>query len=469
MAGIDGLRVRLRLLRRNEDGMALATALLAMMIAFSMSAAAVVFSVDTQHGSIRDHSSKEAIAAADAGANVALMRLNQFGDAFTAARPCLGLNGSTLVLSGTEVDGWCPEMIGSVAEGSYAYRVGSSEAVCASAGGEQCVVAVGTAGGVTRRIAVSLDSTGTPGLFKKAGILANKDITLTNHAEARVGIGTNGSIHRELNASICGSARHGVGQSGPTEEELSCDGEAEEGNEALPLVSSLMPEDIAVNNSDPRLELCTGTDAGGIETPYECEEDSYTKKWTSTTPWNPITKTIAPAQNSSLTLSGGDYLVCKLELNNNSHLIVAANQEEQVRIFFLPPEECPALSSPAEQILVENNSDITASGYQPTEDKFAMPGLYVMGSTTIETRITFSNNGGTSEFLLYAPNSEVILENHGTYKGVIVGNTVTMSNHATVEQDEGYKPENIGGATLYARQSYVECTGLATGTPDENC
>jgi hypothetical protein len=467
MAGIDGLRVRLRLLRRNEDGMALATALLAMMIAFSMSTAAVVFSVDTQHGSVRDHSSKEAIAAADAGANVALMRFNQFGNDFSVATPCLGLSGSTLVLSGAQADGWCPEMTGTVAEGTYAYRVGASEAACAAMGGERCVVAVGTAGGVTRRIAVSLDTTTTPGLLKNAGILANKDITLTNHAEALVGLGTNGDIHRELNASICGNARHGIGHTGPTDEELCRGGEAEEGNEALPTVSSLMPEDIATNNEDDRLELCTGKDNNNIETPYQCEEDSYTKKWTSTTPWNPATRTIAPAQNSSLTLSGGDYFICKLELGNNTHLIMGADQE-QLRIFFDTPEDC-GLSSPAEQILVENGSDITASGYQQTEGKFAMPGLYVIGSPTITTKVTFRNNGGTSEFLLYAPNSEVTLENHGTYKGVIVGNTVTMSNHASVEQDPGYKPPAIGGATLYTRQSYIECTGAAAAVPDENC
>ncbi|HET9162474.1 MAG TPA: hypothetical protein VFN89_03380 [Solirubrobacterales bacterium] len=467
MAGIDRLRMRVRLLRQSEEGMALPTALLAMMIAFSMSTAAVVFSVDTQHGSVRDHSSKEAIAAADAGANVALMRLNQFGNDFTAASPCLGLSGSTLVLSGPQADGWCPEMTGTVAEGSYAYRVGPSEAACASTGGEQCVVAVGAAGGVTRRIAVSLDSSGTPGLFKNAGIIANKDVTLTNHAEARVGIGTNGSIHRELSASICGNARHGVGQTGPVEEELSCEGEPEEANEALPPVSSLIPEDIATNNDDYRLEPCTGTDGEGNGIPTGCESDSFTKKWTSTTPWNPTTRTIAIGSSSALTLTGGDYFICKLELTSSSELIVGA-EVEKLRIFFDTPEDC-GLSSPAEQIRVDSGSVIKDSGYQPTEDKFAMPGLYVMGSPTITTTLSFQTKNLVNEFLLYAPNSDITLKNHGTYKGVIVGNSVTMDNHPVVEQDEGYKPENIGGATLYTRQSYVECTGLAAGTPDENC
>ena len=447
--------------------MALPTALVAMTIAFSMSTAAIVFSVDTQHGSVRDHSSKEAIAAADAGANVALMRLNQFGDAFTASHPCLGLSGSTLVPSSAQADGWCAELTGTVAEGDYAYRVGPSEEACTAVGGDECVVAAGTAGGVTRRIAVSLNSGGTGGPFQNVGVLADKDITLTNHAEARVGIGTNGSIHRELHASICGNARHGVGQVGPTEEELSCGGEAEEGNEALPSVSSLMPEDIATNNSNYRLELCTGVDGEGVKTPYGCEEDSFTKKWTSTTPWDPTTRTIAVGKSSALTLTGGDYFICKLELTASSELIVGA-EAEQLRIFFDTPEEC-GLSSPAEQIRVDSGSVIKASGYQPTEDKFAMPGLYVMGSTTITTTVSFQTKNLVNEFLLYAPNSDITLQNHGTYKGVIAGSTVTMDNHPVIEQDAGYEPPDIGGATLYTRQSYVECSGLAAVAPDENC
>src|SRR5436190_22862846 len=78
MPVVDRLRARLRLLLRSESGMALPTALFAMIASFALASVAVMSSVDAQHGTVRDRASKNAIAAADAGAGVALLRLNRF-------------------------------------------------------------------------------------------------------------------------------------------------------------------------------------------------------------------------------------------------------------------------------------------------------------------------------------------------------------------------------------------------------
>ena len=96
MVAIDRFILLVRDLRRNESGMAVATALIAMTVAFSFASAAVVYSVNTQHGTVRDHNTKEAIAAADAGANVALMRLNQFSTAVSSSNPCVAGLGQEL-------------------------------------------------------------------------------------------------------------------------------------------------------------------------------------------------------------------------------------------------------------------------------------------------------------------------------------------------------------------------------------
>jgi len=60
-------RRRLSLLLRSERGMALPTALFAMIASFGLASAAVLSSIDVQQGSSRDSGSKNAIAAADAG------------------------------------------------------------------------------------------------------------------------------------------------------------------------------------------------------------------------------------------------------------------------------------------------------------------------------------------------------------------------------------------------------------------
>jgi hypothetical protein len=61
------------------------------------------------------------------------------------------------------------------------------------------------------------------------------------------------------------------------------------------------------------------------------------------------------------------------------------------------------------------------------------------------------------------------MENNATYKGAIAGKTVYLSNHAKVVQDSGYKPQQIGGSTIFARQSDVECVGASGSPPNANC
>jgi len=463
MAAIDRFILLVRDLRRNESGMAVATALVAMTVAFTFASGAVVYSVNTQHGTIRDHDAKEAIAAADAGANVALMRMNQFSKAVSTANPCIGVSGGVLVVAKAEADGWCPQLTGTVGQATYAYRVGPTVAACGSS--TSCVVAVGTSSGVSRRVEVTLGTSTVGGAFSRAGVLGQDDITLDNNANIRVGVGTNGNIKLSNGSSICGDIRRGVGKKLTFENSSSqCGGYVKtEGNETLPQVSSFMPSDIATNNSNYRLVRCTGTNI-----PSGCQSDSYTKGWESTTPWNATTRTIEPAQNSSLTLTGGDYFICRLNLGNNAHLIMGA--AATVRIFFDTPENCGAQAgSTWEPIKVENNADITSSGYQTSSGQYTVPGLYVTGSASIATEISFSNNSGSNQFVLYAPNSNLYFENNATYKGAIAGKTVYFSNHAKVEQDPGFEPPKLGGSTIFARQAYIECTGATASPPNANC
>ena len=75
--------------------MALPTAIFAMIAVTALGSVAVLSSVEAQRGTARDHDSKEAIAAADAGANIALLRLNRFQSSISAVKPCIGPAGET--------------------------------------------------------------------------------------------------------------------------------------------------------------------------------------------------------------------------------------------------------------------------------------------------------------------------------------------------------------------------------------
>ena len=360
------------------------------------------------------------------------------------------------------MDGWCPAIAGAVGDASYSYRV--SPVVAA---GTLTVVSTGTAGAVGRRIAISFRTATVGRVFSDEGLIGVDDVDIDENADARVGVGTNGNIHVQNNGNVCGNVRHGVGRGATFDNNgTQCSGySVDEGNVTLPPVSSFIPTDIATNNSNARMVKCTSPDV-----PEDCQRDSYVTENgrgpTSTVPWNSSTRAITTANNATLTLTGGDYFICSLSLNNNSHLIIAGTA--RVRIFFDTPENC-GLGDGDKQIDIQNNSDIKATGYQPDSEKFNLPGFYLLGSTSIQTYASWSNNAGNAEFILYGPNTDIELENNAVFTGVIAGKTVHLDNNVIVE---GAAPEalpDLGGATIFARQSYVECTGATASPPDANC
>ncbi len=460
MPAIDRFILLIRNLRRNERGMALPTAIFAMVATLGLGSAAVLSSVSVQQGSHRDSDSKSAIAAADAGANIALLRLNRYASVLSTSNPCLGVSSGSLVLSKVSADGWCPEVTGTVGSSSYAYRT-----TPLSVTGTMTVVATGSDGVVSRRVAVGYKTTTIGSALANEGMIGLDDMTIDNVADVKVGVGTNGNITIGNNANICGNVRYGVGKK-PNwgNNSTQCQGYGvTEGNVTLPPVSSIMPTNLATVNSNYRLVTCTQTKPTRL--PAGCQEDTYTDGWGKNSPWNPETRTLSTGGKSTITLSGGDYFMCKLILANNSHFVMGS--QANVRIFFDTPENC-GLTSGAKQIDLGNNADITATDYNASLGKFNMPGFYLMGSPTIPTKVEFSNNSGSNEFLLYAPQTEVLVKNNATYKGVIAGKKVHFEK-GTFEQDKGYEPPQIGGATIFERQSFVECTGSTGSPPNANC
>lgn len=461
MLAIDRFILLIRDLRRNERGMALPTAIFAMVATLGLGSAAVLSSVNAQQGSHRDSDSKSAIAAADAGANIALLRLNRYASALTMTNPCLWVNGTTLALTKASADGWCPEVKGTVGSSSYAYRTTPLAAT-----GTMTVVATGSDGVVSRRVAVGYKTTTVGSALGNEGLIGLDDMQIDQNADIKVSAGTNGNIAIEENADICGNVRHGIGKK-PTwgNNSTQCQGYGvTEGNVTLPPVSSFIPANIATVNSNYRLVTCTQTKP--TRSPTGCQEDTYTDAWATNSPWNPSTRTLTTGIKSTITLSGGDYFMCKMVLGNNSHFVMGSGAT--VRIFFDTPENCN-LSAGAKQIDLNNGGDITATDYNAALGKFNMPGFYLMGSPTIPTKVEISNNSsGVNEFLLYAPQSEILIKNNATYKGVIAGKKVHFEK-ATLEQDDGYEPPQIGGATIFERQSFVECTGSTGSPPNANC
>lgn len=482
MAAIDRFILLVRDLRRNEAGMALPVALFAMVSSMALAGAAVVATTDVQHGAQRDDSSKSALAAADAGANVARSRQARYAFVLNSSNPCLTMSGGKLQKGFSEQvggQGWCPAVTGSTGEGQYSYRVSP---VGTSCGGEElCVVSTGTVGTVSRRIEVTFKRSGIATnetehlgeenrieaielwkekeeakvkedwekvtkkkeeLQKKIeqagsslsaeGFIGRDGIVISGNADIRVGVGTNGNIETSGSSSICGNIRYGVGKkwikSGATTQ---CSGyKTTQGNVNLPSVSTFIPANIATVNSNARITTCTSTNV-----PVNCQKDGYTGSWTQKPPFDAKRREINLSGNETLTIGGGDYWLCAINFSGNTQIIMA--QGARVRFFFDTPEHC---NNNSNQLNFSGNQQISATGYQPKSGQFQMPGFYFLGNAAGTSTINLSGNSQTNEAVIYAPDSTINVSGNSTWKGIIVGRRINMSGSAVVEQDAGFQP-----------------------------
>lgn len=461
--------------------MALPVALFATVSSLALAGTAVMATVDVQRGSKRDNGSKSAIAAADAGANVAMQRLNRYGGSLSSEKPCLVLNaGEDLEAAAAPAGepGWCAPIEGEVGGATYSYRVSALGSSCGPR--DVCIVSTGSADEVDRRIELSLDEgalwkplteqqiiqkeielnekTGSSQVELEqleeeweetvekegkgggiAGLVGRESIVSSGNAQIKVGVATNGDLTTSGNTSVCGSIQIGIGKkwtkSGNAKQ---CSGySVTEGNMTLPAVTSFMPSDIATHNSNGRITKCTG----GL--PAECQTDTYNGSWSSTSPLNPSKRSISLSGNTILTLGGTDYWICSLTLSGNSKLIMAKGAH--VRIFFDTPENCGT----SNQISMSGNNEITATGYQGTPGHFDMPGFYLLGSTTSASQVSLSGNASTTnEMIIYAPNSYIAVSGNAAYKGIIAGRQIAWSGNGSIEQDTGFEiPPELDSAS----------------------
>jgi hypothetical protein len=440
MVAIRRFLLLARALPGSERGIAVPTALMALVASFALASVAVMSTVDVQQGTKRDHDSKEAIAAADAGANIALLRMNRFLPSLSSAHPCIGPSGEYQTPSG----GWCPatatEQVGNAA---YSYRVSAF-----TESGTIEVVSVGSSGTVSRRVNVSLIA-GTPkNIFAKERLIGQDRIEI-NGTGTRIetDMGTNGDIVASGNPTICGNDRHGVGKTGPTP---SCGKQKTEGNQPLPPISP--PSNIATVNDNCRLaQNC----------PDPTQVDTYSKKVTQNNPWVGSSRTIDIASKEQLTMGGSIYWVCQLEMQGTLYMPA----KTAVQIFVDTPEHC-GLSPGAVQVNIGAQAMVESSSYNPGQGLYEIPSIYVLGDGAVKMD---GSPGSNNEVMIYAPYSEVDLGGSANWIGMIAARTLKIHGNPFVKSDPDLKLPEITLASLFQRTRYVECTGATASPPNASC
>jgi hypothetical protein len=440
MVAIDRFILLVRDLRRDQRGIAVPTALMALVASFALASVAVMSTVDVQQGTHRDHDSKEAIAAADAGANIALLRLNRYLPSLSTAHPCIGPSGEYQTAGG----GWCPATsTESVGGATYSYAISAY----AGAGTPLNVVSVGSAGTVSRRVNVAMTTTKGKGVFADEKFIGQDEITVKGDFKIEADIGTNGNIIQSGGSgTICGDDRHGIGKTAPTP---SCSGVKTEENRELPPI--VPPANIGTENSNCMLsQKCTSG-------PYVGKVDTYTKS----NPWTASSRVIDIGGQGTLTMNGNDYFICQLNIGPGTLYMSA---QAHVRIFIDTPQHC-GLSSGATQVNISGNGNIVSSGYIPNQGIYEIPAIYVLGNGGV----SIGANSGTNHVLIYAPQSAIDFGGGANWIGMIAGKSINLHGNPYFKSDPNLKEPDITYSGRFQRTRYVECSGATASPPNANC
>ena len=430
-------------------------------IALGLATVPIMASLSTQRGDQRDQASDAALAAADAGASIAISRQSQMAAYLSSSKPCVKQNGTKLEAVVAE-SGWCAAVgpVG-IGEATYTYRV---KPVYSTSGATISVISTGTATAgsrsVGRRLMVNANSaSATPIVFGTEGVVGIDSIVMTN-GNIYGDVGSNGNIEwPKGDAHITGCSRARVGLSNEFKKQ---DWQAY----PCPIVKEKREyPDVILPTTTSNSRMFT---SGGDTYTYSSGALAGCGASLSQSSWCPTTKVLNLTNDAAVTLGGtAPYLFCQLRMVGDAELIMAANAH--IQIIFDSPESCKQ-SSGTTQMLVDDGAAIRSLSYSPSTGNFSVPGFYFIGSKTLATKILLDGGASGNNMIIYAPRTNIEVLHGALFGGAILGKTVLVEGGGRV-QPEGtgaFKPdENLpvagtGGSSTFFRGAYVECSAAAT-------
>lgn len=434
--------------RVGEAGFALPTVLFVMLGAFAIGSVAAIASIGAQKGTTRDHNTKTAIAAAEAGVSQALLRYNRVRSAgVTSGCLVVGDAGMSEQQPPDESNGWCSSVEGQTSGGGeFTYWVRPTE-------NQIEVVSQGFADAVTRRvelIAISKPQPVNP--FADATLIGLLGIDLANNAHVEANVATNGQIGLGNSATLdCAVAQ--VGQEhlsepfDPNEGTATCAPTAGEPIRLPPVNQG----DAPIHNSNWRF--------------FEWDPISGNR---GDVDWDPDTRELTLHQNSAVTLGGSNYSLCKLTMRNRTTLYIAA--DATVNIFFDSPEEC-AYGDGETQLQMEPNSAIKPNGGASVALLFVGSESDPPLSTNIVLRSnTHQNSTCSQSFVIYAPLTDIAMSGNAQYCGAMGGLSIDMENNPAMTPSnlaQEFTLPNEDMWSPYWRDRFVECSGPAPEPPNQ--
>jgi hypothetical protein len=442
-----------------EDGVAVVFAIQILAILTLMVVATMGSAVSLRDTTMRDVSSKQALAGALSGLDVARYRLNAVRP---ASNMCLT---STAVAAGTggAAAGECPAYVGDLGNGdTYGYYVTpelvggatcGGQAVSAGTTTKRCITAFGTSDGVTRRTQTLVSRGQVPtSLFPFGGVVGLDfvDINENNHGNVASSVASNGPFDLKNCTGTVGGIL--TWKPGPT---------------------ATMSEN------------CSGTPVSEAPTPTPWTLQPLDSIYSGTETVNDNASVFGSAAGFSYTPTGR-----VLKDTNNATLIINGPNPRTGSDGIWTFNFCSLTLTHVTSIKLLNGATarfLTDSGQRVgsgcgASGKFDITNVSGMNYDTVTQvagdpqalqfffygtgNINVNNKSGFSA-ALYAPDGAVKVTNETRWNGAVAAKSVNATNgfNFTSGDVSGIKAPSDASST-YARAGFVECRSAATAAAD---
>jgi Tfp pilus assembly protein PilX len=466
-----------RLLTGSQEGVALpvATAMLLVISLFVIAFFSVTLQVNDT--SVDDRSSKRALAAAEAGLQMALYRMNQ-GD---TPEPTMCFTTGWVPLEQT---GQCPGQTDQLGNGaSYTSHVtGVTPGACAgtTAGGtDRCITSVGRAGGLQRRVQVLANTLTGATSYKSVGLMSRSLMYGGNSSKVTSDIGSNGLVHwgnsaetfANSSAGIAGAVYHAPGSTWQTS--------------GSPKTPAGGRHPVTASYEFPPIEdfdTVKLTAKNIVSTVFPREDMTYTAN-----------KTLR-VTGSEAHLDAGVYYFCGFSMASSAKLTFSHTQSTEIYIDSpsregslcgSPPVSNPSPTYPVGTFWIENSNEFNKDGredlveifvegtsYNGTRSRpsFCTPAGDPPDTDKCESDVILANSA-LFEGMIYAPKTTVELNNSVKMKGAIGSDKIRFNNSVEFELTEAVKdsvPVTAGGID---GANWIECRPEphTAGNPQSGC
>jgi hypothetical protein len=412
------------------------TVILTMVVVLGLSIAVGNAALHLSSTGRRTDSSAQALAAAQAGAQVALFRLNTTGGA-TAATGALG-NGA-----------------------AYSYTVGTLASQSSNCTGlwvqnssstlnQDCITSVGTQNGVSERVQSRVAAYQPAALFPVAGLFTAEGLTAAGAVTGTFNLGSNGPMTFNNSIALTGDLEYLSGDlGGPGTCSGSCVPEVQSTAITLPTVPASAYASAASTNSDASVAWTA---------------DGLTYTASNNTVGDPN-----GTNNAVVNLAAGTYYFCEMNLGGGSVATLDATSFP-VKIYIDSSYDGSACSgvSPSGQMAASNGFTISnSSGVSGNVQVY----FYGDPSCTTESCLSsnandFSPNASTLTADVYAPYSYAQPGGAFAMTGALVVGYLEANNALSFTYQSSSLTNGSTGTTTYYPSAAATCVPTATSS---NC